>query len=196
MVKTFFKQLGIDVVDADFVDFVDCNGYIYNFVGCTDNFGYSAKNLAVVKLDDDANAKTAENFVDESDKFYLIEEGIAANDIGVALIELAVTSLLRAIGTPHRLNLIALEWELQLIAVLHHIACERHCEVVAQTFLADARGEMQAIALSELLVGGFSEEIAAVKHLEKEFVAFFAIFAHQGRKVFERRCLDLLETIE
>ena len=44
-------------------------------------------------------------------------------------------------------------WHLQFLAVLHHVAGEGHGEVVAQAFLAEARGEGRR-ALFGVVVGG------------------------------------------
>ena len=63
--------------------------------------------------------------------------------------------------------------------MLHHIACERHGEVVAQT-----------------LLGRFGSLGAAVLNAEQQFVAFLAVLAHQGREVLHSRSLYLLEAVQ
>ena len=59
-----------------------------------------------------------------------------------------------------------------------HIAGERNGEVVAQTFLTELRGQMQGVALIELLVCGFLKEVTRVQNLEEQLVALFAVLAH------------------
>ena len=55
-----------------------------------------------------------------------------ADRVDVALIELAEAALLRPVGAPHRLNLVALEELRQLRPILGDDARERHGHVVAQ----------------------------------------------------------------
>ena len=74
-------------------------------------------------------------FLHNLDQFDLGKQTVCSHHIHVALVELAVAAFLRTIGTPHRLNLIALEGELYRIPVLHHVARKRNGQVVTQTFL-------------------------------------------------------------
>lgn len=68
----------------------------------------------------------------------------------------------------------------------HHIAGERHCEVVAQAFLADTGAEAGAVVVFEQVIVDIAYEIARVEHLEQEFVAFLSILAHEGLEGFHR----------
>ena len=76
------------------------------------------------------------HLIDDLQKVNLVEQRVGADDVGIALIKLAVSTFLRAVGTPHRLYLESLEGELQFAAVLHHKASEWHGEVVAKPLLA------------------------------------------------------------
>ena len=102
-----------------------------------------------------------------------------ADRVDVALIELAEPPARRAIGAPHRLNLIALEELRQLVLILRDDARERHGQVVAQ----------REIGLAARLV------LAALENLENELVAFFAVLAEQRLDVLERGRLERLEPV-
>ena len=65
--------------------------------------------FAVVDLDGDTNAEAGEDFVDNLHEFDLIEERIGADNVGIALVELAITAFLRTVSTPYGLDLVALE---------------------------------------------------------------------------------------
>ena len=102
-----------------------------------------------------------------------------AGGIDVALVELAEAALLRPIGAPHRLHLVALEELGQRGPVFGHHARQRHGEVVAQ-------GE---IGLAGLAV------FATLQDLEDQPVAFFAVLAREGLDVLDRRRLERLEAV-
>ena len=160
------EELLVHLLEAYLVEFVDGYGNVDNLVGRTDDFSNSRENLAVVDFDADADAEAREHLVDDLHQFHLIEQRVRAYYIGVALIKLAVAPFLRAVGTPNGLDLIALEGHLQFLAVLHHVAGEGHGEVVAQAFLAEARGEGRR-ALFGVVVGGNSVfEVARVQNLK------------------------------
>ena len=55
---------------------------------------------------------------------------------------------------------------------------------------------METVTLRQLLRRYLREIIAAIQHFKKQFVALFAVFAHQRTERFHRRCLYLLEAIE
>ncbi len=99
--------------------------------------------------------------------------------VHVALVELAEAALLRAIGAPHRLDLVPLEELRQLRAVLGHDPRERHRQVVAQ-------GEVGLPRLRAL---------AALEDLEDEAVALFAVLAEERLDVLDGRRLDGLEPV-
>ncbi len=61
---------------------------------------------------------------------------VAAHDVDVGLVELAVAAFLRPLAAPGRLDLVAAEGELQLAGVLQDVAGERHGQVVVQAQLS------------------------------------------------------------
>ncbi len=116
---------------------------------------------------------------------------VATHHIGVALIEFAVASFLRTVGTPYGLYLEALEGHLQVGTVLHHEAGEGYSQVVAQTLFTQLRGEAREVARFKVFgIYGF-HEVAGVEYLEEELIPLFAVFTHEGGEVFERGGLNL-----
>ena len=93
------------------------------------------------------------HFINHANELHFIHQRIATNHIGIALIKLAIPTLLWSVGTPHRLDLIALKRELDFIAMHHHIACEGHCKVVAKPFFTDFGNEMYVVAVFQQIVG-------------------------------------------
>ena len=72
--QTYGAQLFVYLVKAYLVELVNGHGDVDNLVGCTYNLGYAAENFAVVDLDADANAETAEYLVDNLHQLYLVEQ--------------------------------------------------------------------------------------------------------------------------
>ena len=149
-----------------------------------DRLGDAVEDLAVVHLQRHADAQPAEDLVDDLHQLDLAEQRARADDVDVALVEFAVAPLLRAVGTPHGLDLVAFEGEGQLALVLHDIAGEGDRQVVAQPLLADAR------RLAHLVVRESGGVVARVENLEEELVALVAVFAQQRREVLHRRGLE------
>ena len=133
---------------------------IHYLVGLTYHLGYSSEYLAVVYLDAYTYAKAAEHGIHYLHELHLIEQRVAAHHIGIALIELPVASLLRAVGSPHGLNLIALEGQSQFVTVLHHIAGKGHCEVIAQSLFAEMRCQPLCAGMSHLVSRHAMHEVA------------------------------------
>ena len=131
----------VDLVETDLIEFVDGHGDVDNLVGRTDHFGNAGEDFAVVDLDGDANTEAGEDFVDNLHEFDLIEERIGADNVGIALVELAIAAFLRTIGAPNGLDLVALEGKGEFFAVLHNETGEGDGEVVTQSFLAELGGE-------------------------------------------------------
>ena len=104
------------------------------------------------------------------------ERALGAHDVDVALVELAEASLLRAVGAPHGLDLVALEGQGQARVHGHHTG-QGHGEVVAE-------GEVGLAPLGAL---------AALQDLVDELVALVAVLAHQGLDALEGRCLQRRE---
>ena len=175
------QQLRIHIVQSNFVHLVDGHRYIDYAIGLAHQFGDTGQNFAVVQFHHYRYFERLERLVNHLDQFGLVQQRIAAHHIGIALIELAITSFLRTVGAPHRLNLIAFERKRQLVAMLHHITCKRHRQVVTQTFFGDLRRQFDTVACQQLVVGQPRCKIARVQHFEQQFVALFAIFAHQCR---------------
>ena len=80
--------------------------------------------------------------------------------------------------------------------MLHDITSKRNGEVVAKTFFAELRSEVECITGEEFLIGDSTEVIARVLNLEEELVAFFSILAHQRREILHRWGFYLLKTVE
>ena len=186
----------VDLVETDLVEFVDGHGDVDNLIGRTDHFGNAGEDFAVVDLDGDTDAEAGEDLVDNLHEFDLIEERIGTNDVGIALVELAITAFLRAVGAPNGLDLVALEGEGEFLAVLHHETGEGDGEVVTQSFLTELGGESGCGGGFVVGGGDGAGEVAAVENFEEEFVAFLTIFAHQGGEVLHGGGFDLAEAVE
>ena len=112
-----------------------------------------------------------------------------AEDVHVALVELAEAAARRPVGAPHRLDLVALE-EARQVAVLGDDARERHRQVVAQRQV----GELA------LLVGALGRPVegtlqlrAALEDAEDQLVALLAVLAEERLEVLDCRGLERLE---
>ena len=125
------------------------------------------------------DAETAIDLLYDLDELQLTNETVRTNDIHIALIELAVTSFLRTVGTPNGLNLEAFEGKRELFAVLYHVTRKRNGQVITKTFLRRKRGFL-----------------SAVLDAEKEFVAFLSVLTHEGTDVLHCGSLYLLKTIQ
>ena len=112
----------------------------------------------------DADTQTAIDLLHDLDEFEFSYKTITSNHIHIALIELAVTSFLRTVGTPDGLDLESFEGKTDLLAVLHHVAGKRNRKVVTQPLLGSQRSFLTAIL-----------------DAEEQLVALFAVLAHQGR---------------
>ena len=143
-----------------------------------------------------ANTETAIHLRYYLDELHLAEQGVGTYHIHVALIELAVATFLRTVSTPYGLYLITFEGELNLLAVLHHEACKRHGEVIAQPFLADLGGQGANGGLVECLVRDSAFPVARIEDLEEQFVALLAVLTHEGGEVLHGGGLYLLKAIE
>jgi len=102
-----------------------------------------------------------------------------ADGVHVALIELTEAPLLRAVGPPDRLHLVALEESRQLRAVLGHDPRKGNGEVVAE----------RQVGLAGVCT------FAALENLEDELVALFAVLPEQRLDVLHRRRLEGLEAV-
>ena len=194
--NTASSKLVVDIIQPYLVQLVYCNRNINNLVSFAYYLSDTGKNLTVVNLDLNANAESAEDGIDNLHQFYLIEQRIRANNISIALEELAITSLLRTVSAPHWLNLIALERQLKFISMHDHITRKWNGKVITQPFLAQLCSQMKTIAPSQFFIGNLAKIIARVEHLEQEFVAFLSILTHQGLESLHCRSFNLLESIK
>ena len=186
----------IHLVNANLVKFVDSNSYINNLVCLPYHLSNAGKDFTVVDFYCDTDAETGENSVDNLHQLHFVEQRIRAYDIGVTLIELAITAFLRTVCTPDRLYLIPLERQLKLLPVHDDIACKGNGEVVAQSLFTQTRCKMQRIAFVKLFVSHLSNEISGIEDLEKQFVALFTVFSHKGLQCLHCRCFYLLKTVK
>ena len=161
-----------------------------------DKLGDSGKHLAVVEFQDHPDAETAEHLIDHLEQFNLIDERVRADHIGVTLVELAVAAFLRTVGAPYGLDLIPFERHLEVVAVLHHIAGERHRQVVAQSLLTDFGGQLGIVDIGYLSRVDILHVFPRVENLEEELVTLLAIFPHQRGEVFQGGSLHGVIAIE
>ena len=111
LVETFFAQLRIDVVETYFIEFIDGDGNIDDFLGRTDDFGNAAEYFPIVEFHGHPYAEPREHLIDKAQQFYFVQEGIRPDNIGIALEKLAVATFLRPVGPPYGLYLVAFERE-------------------------------------------------------------------------------------
>ena len=194
--QTGSQQFFVDLVETNFVEFIDSHGDIHDFVGSSEYFCNTGEEFAVIDFNCNADAKAREHFVNDLHQFDLVEKRIATHHVSIALIEFAIASFLRTVGAPNGLDLETLEGKLEFFAVLHYIACKRHSEVIAQSFLAKLSGKGSSGVRFILFGGNRTCEVSAVENFEEQFVAFFSIFPHKGGEVFHRRGFDLRKTIK
>ena len=194
--QTGSQQFFVNLVETNLVEFVDSHGDVHDFVGSSEHFCNTGEEFAVVDFDGNTDAKAREHFVNDLHQLHLVEERVATHHVSIALIEFAIASFLRTVGAPNGLNLETLEGKLEFFAVLHHIACKGHSEVIAQAFLTKLSSKSSSGVSFILLGGNRACEVSAVENFEEQFVAFFSIFSHQGGEVFHRRGFDLRKTIK
>ena len=125
---------------------------MYNLLSLADNLSDTSQNLAVVDLDADAHTKLGEDGIHNLHQLYLVEKRIRANHIGITLIELTVTTLLRAVSTPYRLNLIALERHLEFFTMLDYVTGKRYSQVVAKSLFAELGSKLERSERMNVLI--------------------------------------------
>ena len=104
-----------------------------------------------------------------------MQEGVGADHVGIALVKLAVPTLLGAICTPYRLYLIPLEWEGDLITMLHHIPSKGDRQVIPQSTVAGSGGKVSRIDRQQLLSVEVLEAVARVEDAEDKPIPLVAI---------------------
>ena len=105
----------------------------------SDRLGDAVEDFAVVHPERHADPQLSEDPLDDLDQFDLVEQRARADNIDIALVEFAVAPLLRPVGTPYGLDLVALERQRDLGAVLHDIPRKGNGQVVPQALFADFR---------------------------------------------------------
>ena len=128
--QALLPHLVLNGLKPDLVQLVYGYGNIDNLVRESADLRKTGQDLAVVDLDQNPDIKQREHPVHNLDKFQLIDLGLGSDDIHIALVELTVAALLRAVSPPDRLDLETLEREGKLILMLDDIPCERHCQVI------------------------------------------------------------------
>ena len=196
LAEALVAQLGIHIIQSDFVQLIDSDGDIHQLISLPDDFRDAREDFAVIHLDADTDTEAAEHFVHDLDELHLVDERVRAYDVAIALIELAVTAFLRAVGAPNRLNLVSLEGKTDFVAMLDDEAGKGDGEVVAEAFFAGLGSELRGIHLRKLFTRHAGKAVAGVEDFEEEFVSFFAVFAHEGGKILHRGSFNLLKTIE
>ena len=160
------SQFGIHVIYAYLIEFVDSHSDVDYLVGLANDFGNARENLPVVDFDGYPDTKTGEHRIHNLHQFHLIEQRIAAHDVGITLIELTVTAFLRTISSPHRLNLITFERQLQLVAMHDDKTGKWHGEVVTEAFFAHPCGQRKELGGLELFGLHLGQIIAGVENFE------------------------------
>ena len=173
--KALFHHLLLHLLQADLVQFVDGDGDVHHPLGEAADLREAGEDLAVVDLQEHTHVQLGEHPVHDLDEFQFIDLGRGADDIHVALVELAVAALLGTVGPPDRLDLETLEREGYLVLVLDHEPGEGNREVVPQA-----------------LLGRQGRLLAGVLDAEQELVALVAVLSEQGGEVLHRRRVDLL----
>ena len=194
--QAVLAQLLVHVIESDLIQLVDSNGDIYNLLGSTDYLGDTSQNLAVVDLDLNTYAETAEYGIYNLHQLHLVQQRVGTYDVAIKLPELTVATLLWAVGAPNGLHLVALKRQLQFFAMHHHVAGKRYGKVVTQTLFAEFDCQSQRVTLSQFLGCNLREVVARVQHLKQQFVALFAVFTHQCAEGFHSGGLYLLKAVE
>ena len=158
--NSVFSQFCIHVFDTDFVQFIDGYRDIYDLICLTYHLSNSCEDLTVVDFDTYPYSELREYRIDNLHQLHLVQQRIRSYHICITLIELSVATLLRTVGTPYGLNLIALEWQRQFLTMHHHIAGKRYGKIISQTFLAELTSQFRSVTTQEFFVSQFFEVIA------------------------------------
>src|SRR5690606_38757123 len=123
---------------ADLIEFV--NGCEERTLrgACVNQRCDPAQHIAVINANGvRVYAELFEHSFDHHDDFHFAYQRVGTHDVGVALIELAVSSLLRTVGAPARMHLVPPERKGYLVPVHNHVAGKWHGEVVAKALFRD-----------------------------------------------------------
>ena len=175
-------QLSLHALGTDLVHLVKGDADGIQRVGSKAHaLQHPTQDAAVVDVDGEAGkADVQQRAGGHIDQLHLGVGGGIAQNVDIALHELAQTALLRALGAEHPVGLDHLEGVGQLVLVGGVVAAQRQGEVVAQTHI----GQLLGIAG----VQGSGQLIAALEHLEDQvqvvaavgFVQIFHILQHGG----------------
>ena len=113
--------------------------------------------------------QSLKNLRASSQHFCLDNLAAGADDIQIALVELAVAPLGRPIGAVDGLNLVALKETGQFAAVFGHHTRQRHGEIIAHTGIANA-------VFCRAIGQGRGQLVTPFQDAKDQLVAFFAIF--------------------
>ena len=185
--QLLFGQLSLHTIGADLVHLIkgDADG-IQRISGKTHALQHPAQDAAVIDVDGEAGeADVQQGTGGHVDQLHLGIGGRIAQNVDIALYELAQTALLRALGAEHTVGLDHLEGAGQLILVGGIVAAQRQGQVIAQAHI----GQLLGIAG----VQGSGELIAALEHLEDQvqvvaavgFVQILHILQHGGGNALE-----------
>lgn len=197
-VEAALGQLFLYLFRPDLVELVDGDGDIRHLFGSAADFGQGGEDLPVVDPDLDGDAQLLEGLAVDSRQFDLVDEGLAAYDVGVALVEFAVAASGGTVGAPDGLHLVAFERKGQLSMVHGDKASERNGEVIAKGSL----GEVTIIFAVEDIFEGFTGLFyvlgiaqAVVEDLKDELITLISIFAHEGLQLFQGGGFQGLEAV-
>ena len=129
------NEYPLDLGRANFVDFVHRPDH-GDWIGKPKSTVEALEYLAVVELDDErADLQLGENLVGDARQLGIEvqRDPVRVDHVDVALRELAVASVLRALTTPHLLDLVTLEREVEVVEVLGHVAGEGDGQVEVQS---------------------------------------------------------------
>ena len=194
--EAFCFEFRLYFFGANFIEFIDCNSDGVHLILASASFGESAQYFAVI----DTNLNWDFEFIEYTgvkfNQFDFVEGRLTTNNIGIALIEFAVTASLWTVGTPHGLYLVAFERKGELTVIHGHIAGEWDGEVVfkgafGECFFAFALKDVVEIGTGLFVFFGAFETV--VENFEHEFIAFFAIFTNEGVEVFHGRRFEGLK---
>jgi histidyl-tRNA synthetase len=191
----FFDQFRTDIVQTDFVEFVYGYGNVCETFFLSQYLSQPGQNLTVVEFDANPDAQIVEHRIEQLQQFYLVEQGIAAHNIGVALKKFPVTPFLGTISPPNRLNLVTFERKDNFVAVHHNVAGKRHCQVVTQSLLRNKPGQPAGFSAQQFLVAEFAGKVARIQNLEQQFIALVPVFAHQRGQLLQGRSFDGLKAV-
>ena len=181
---------------AQLVQLVQGGHDVHHLLRLTADLGDAGEQLTVVELHHHGKAERGEDVVEELHQLHFVQQAGAADHVGIALEELAVAPLLRPVGAPHGLHLVALEGEGERVLVLHDEAGEGDREVVAEGLLAELGAQFPGMHLLPCgqglfhLGGHLVPGVTAVQHLEDQPVALLAVLAGEGLELLHGGRLD------